>query len=536
MSDPSARVARASIDQPPPLTRVRVTARLVPALVLVAWALLLAVWVMGNAPFAAPDETDHFIRAVGVSEGQEIGKADPTARIGVTATQVAWTAQEARLVSLPRGLDPQAFSCELGPGERSAACLNTANLRPPPVTRVTAVGNYQPLPYLLPAVVLRAGSSPPAALRFGRAAEALVALGLLAVAVFALYDAEAPLVSLLGLLLAVTPMALFCAAILSGSATEIAGGVAFFSCLLRVGRPGSVPARWWAFTALSGATLALSRSTSPAWFLLVLLIAVGWSGPKTFARRWAQSRAPRVTAGVLVLAVALNRVWEGLYGTHVSLDTSQLHAGLVGGVHEWWRALPELVGKFGYLEVKLPLIIPLVWFALVLALLAGAGAVSGLRERLALMVVVIVGLVGPVVFFALLIRPTGGGLQGRHVLPLLVAVPLLAGEALYRSRERIRADWLRLLTITIPVAVAVMQATAWYVNAKRYAVGGSGPEWFPGRAAWTPPAGWWTWLAAAALAAVCLGAVALVNRETTNPTAQRGDGALTQGQSLSARA
>jgi hypothetical protein len=48
-----------------------------------------------------------------------------------------------------------------------------------------------------------------------------------------------------------------------------------------------------------------------------------------------------------------------------------------------------------------------------------------------------------------------------------------------------------------------------YVNAKRYAVGGSGPEWFLGRAAWSPPAGWWTWLAAVLLAGACLLALAV---------------------------
>jgi hypothetical protein len=489
--------------------RARAGGQFVPALLLAAWALLLAAWVLGNPPFAAPDESDHYIRAVGVSQGHLIGRADPGARIGVTPTQVAWTAQEARLVSLPAGRDPQAFSCELGPGKHSAACLRTADLRPPAVTRATAVGNYQPLPYLLPAVALRGGGSPPAALRLGRAAEALLALALLAIAAFALYDAASPVVSLLGLLLAVTPMVIFCAAILNGSAVEIAAAVAFFCCLLRVGRTGTVAARWWALTAVSGAALALSRSTSPAWLVLLMIVAAGWSGPRAFARRWSAGWAPRVAAAVLVLAVALNRVWEGLYGTHVSLDTFKLHAGLVAGAHEWWRALPELVGKFGYLEVKLPLIIPVVWFALVLTLLGAAGVAGSLRERLVLTAVVIVGLGVPVVFYAVIVRRTGGGLQGRHVLALLVAVPLLAGEALYRNRERAMNGGLRFLTIAIPVAVAVMQATAWYVNAKRYAVGGSGPTWFLSSAAWSPPVAWWLLLAIAVLGCVFLGALAL---------------------------
>jgi len=221
-------------------------------------------------------------------------------------------------VSVPRGLDPLPFSCELGPGGHSAACLNTVNPRPPSVTLITAVGNCQPLPYLLPSAVLRAASSAPASLRLARAAEALTTLALLTIAVFALYDAGSAQLSLLGLLLAVTPMVLFCGA----------------------------------------------------------------------SRAW------------LVLAVAVNRLWEGLYGSHVSLDTTKLHAGLVAGAHEWWRALPELVGKFGYLDVKLPLLIPLSWFALVLALSATAAAVSRQRWRLLLAVVLIVGLVGPIVLYA----------------------------------------------------------------------------------------------------------------------------------------
>lgn len=491
--------------------------RSAPSYVLLAWALLLSAWVIGNPPFAAPDEAYHYIRAIGVSEGHLLGKADPAARVGVTPRQVAWTAEAARAVSLPRGLDPQPFTCEIGPGGRSGACLNGAAPSLVSVTRVSTVGNYQPFPYLLPAAVIRAGSSAPAALRLGRAAEALTAFVLLAIAVFALYDGTGPLLSLLGLLLAVTPMAIFCGAMLSGSSTEIAGAVAFLACLLRVGRRGSPPARWWAFTALSGAVLALSRSTGPAWLILALLIVAAFSGPRTFVRRWADSWASRTTAGVLVLAIALNRLWEGLYGPRVPLDTSELHAGLVAGAHQWWTALPELVGDFGYLEVKLPLAIPVVWFGLVALLCAAAGAASSTHERRVLAAALVVGLVGPVIFYALFIRPTGFGLQGRYVLPALVAIPLLAGEALYRHRKCVRARWLRLLTVTVPIAVAFMQASAWYVNAKRYAVGRSGPEWFLGRAAWTPPAGWWLWLTVVVLASLCLAATAALGRDTTEP-------------------
>jgi hypothetical protein len=484
--------------------------RAIPALVLTAWALLLAAWVLGNAPFAAPDEAAHYVRAVGIGRGQLIGRADPDARIGITATQIAWTDQAARAVSLPQGLDPQPFSCELGPGERSAACLRGADQRPPAVTRITAVGNYQPLPYVLPAIALRAAGSAPAALRLGRAATALTVLALLAIALFAVFDSASPSLSVLGLLLAVTPMTLFCGATLSGSGTEIAGAVAFFACLLRLARPTTVPARWWALAALSGATLALSRSASPAWLVLLTLIAGAWSGARPFARRWLSGRAPRLAAGALVLALALNRAWEARYGSHVPLDTSSLLAGLDAGAREWWRAVPELIGKFGYLDVKLPLVIPVVWLALIAALVAVALPPSPARERRLLAAVVAIGLAAPIAFYALIIRPTGFGLQGRHVLPLLIAVPLLAGEMLNRHRERADARAVRLLTTATAVAVALIQGGSWYINAKRYAVGGSGPAWFLSHPDWVPPLGWWAWLAATMLAGACLAAIAVL--------------------------
>jgi hypothetical protein len=95
------------------------------------------------------------------------------------------------------------------------------------------------------------------------------------------------------------------------------------------------------------------------------------------------------------------------------------------------------------------------------------------------------------------------------VLPIVVAVPLLAGGALNRNRGRVSARWLRALAIGVPVAVAAMQLVAWFVDARRYAVGGSGAIWFLDSAAWSPPAGWWTWLAATALAGMCIVGTAL---------------------------
>lgn len=475
-------------------------------LVLAAWALLLAAWVITNPPFASPDEAEHYIRAVGISEGHLIGPSDPSVRIGVDARQIAWTRQATRLVTLPAGLDPLPFTCATGTGNLSAACLNSAKPIPSRVTLPTAVGNYQPLPYLLPAAIMRAASSPPDVLRWGRAAGALVAFALLAVALLALYDASYPVLSILGLLLAVTPMALFCAASLNGSGLEITSGIAFFSCLLRLTRAGPVPRRWWAAAALSGATLALSRPASPLWIVIALGVVAAWDGPRALVARWVRSRVAWLAAAGLVLAVTLNRVWEARYGSHVAIDTSSLHAGLVAGAHEWWRALPEMVGKFGYIDVKLPVVLPIVWFALILVLVVAASR-GHRRDRVILGSLTVCALVLPVIFYALITRPTGFGLQGRQLLPTLVILPLLAGEVYYRHRERITSLVAHHLIRVLPVGVGVMQVAAWYVNAKRFAVGSSGALWFPSQATWEPPAGWAVWLVLMILSVVCFVAV-----------------------------
>jgi hypothetical protein len=498
------------------------SARSAPALALIAWALLLGAWAIGNPPFAAPDEADHYIRTVGISEGHLIGGGVSNARIGATATQIAWTAQAARRVSLPTALDPRRFDCLLD--IHSAACSPPgAHLSHSPVGEVsvlTTVGNYEPLPYFAPAALLRAGGSAPGALRLGRIAAALVVLAVLGVATQALLDRASPLLSLLGLVLAVTPMTLFCGASLGGSGLEIAAAIAFLGCLLRLSRPGEAgAARWWACAALSGAALALSRAASPLWLALALLVVLAWNGRRHLTRGWGGRRAACVTAASLALAVALNRTWEATYGSHVSLDARNLRAGLSAGVREWWGALPDLVGKFGYLDVKLPLLVPLAWIVLVLVLSAAAWALATSRERLVLALLLLGGLLGPPIFYALLIRPTGFGLQGRHVLPALVAIPLLAGETLYRHRDRARTQWLKLLAGIVPVAVAALQGAAWYVNATHYASGGSLPAGVPGATRWTPPGGWWPWFGAALLASLCLGAVALTGRER-RPAAQ----------------
>ena len=492
------------------------TGRLVPIVLVCGWALLSLAWVFGNPPFAAPDEGDHYVRAVTVGEGQLIGDETTQRLPAKTQRQVDWLAQSTRAVDMPsRYLAPDA-GCYVHVAARSAACLDTP--RPAPAadtTRVlTDVGNYQPLPYLLPGVVLHVASSPQPALRWGRLASLIPALALLALAVALLWDGNT--VSLLGPALAVTPMVLFCAASLTGSGLEIAAGIAFVAALLRTWRElraGGEPPGWaWAAVGGCGFVLALSRSASTVWVLLALALWLALVGPRAAWAAVRRRRAAWGAAGAVFAGLVLNRIWEAAYGPDAPLRLVNGRQGLEDGFGQLVTATNDLVLGPGYLEYSPPLWMALLWFALIAALACAAFAVAARRDRWVLLAVAAaVGLI-PLALWVVTIRHTGFGIQGRHVLPILVAFPLLAGELVRGGRERLAARTLRWLTIAVGAGAALVQFGGWFRNAQRSAFGTDEPLLAWRAAEWTPPVGWGPWMLVALAGAALVAAVATTPR------------------------
>lgn len=425
------------------------------------WALLIAAWIGGNPPFAGADEQWHYARAIGVGEGDFVG-APAHASSGANRLQVAWTNQATRSVTMPGGLAPPSVGCYIFQPRTPATCLQDWHPPPHPTQFVTPVGTYEPLPYLLPAVAMEPSSTPNTALMLGRIASALAAGALLLMALVLLQD------SLLGLVVAVTPMVLFSVSLLNGSGLEIAAAIAFSAALLRES---------WGAVALSGAILALSRSAGPLWVVLIGLLFQGW-------------RAPRRTLAIVGLAIVANRIWEAIYGPDVMLGVANARHTIGPAFEEWWRASIDLVGKFGYLEIRVPLWTALLWLALLLALIALAFRADRLRVGAA----VVTALVFPPLFWLVQYRHTGFDLQGRQMLPLLVALPILCGGLVNQRRLLPLA-----LALTAPI-----QFVAWYVNARRSAVGTGGPLFFLDDARWTPAGGWIPWLVLAALGSLVL--------------------------------
>lgn len=476
-------------------------------LVLLGWILLSAAWVFGNPEFAGPDEQSHFLRSVEVGRGNLITEHRPELGQGANERQVEWNRHFTYEARVPAGLAPPDHECFTSSAERDASCLD--DHRPPDreTEGILRVGNYQPLPYLLPGLATRAGDSPGSANRLARIANALLTLALLGVALRLAWSDDAGPIALLGLLVAVTPMVIFCGSVLNGSGPEIAAAIALGAGLLRLRRDESCarsPAVWAAIGA-AGAVLALARTLGPVYLVLVVLAALSIGG---YRPAWAylrgRGRAGIAAVAAVAAAVVLNLAWERAHGPEATTGFANLRAVLDEAVGEWWRASSELIGKFGYLEYRLPWIAYVAWFAAGFALVGVALVLGRRRERLALAAVAAAALLLPMLMWVYAIRQTGYGLQGRYVLPALVAVPLVAGE-LVRAHAAALGERLRgCLMTAIPLTAAAVHLLAFYWAARRAAVGTDGPLLFVGDAGWTPPLGWIPWLLAAAAGAALL--------------------------------
>jgi hypothetical protein len=487
----------------------------VPALVVAAFLLLGSAWLVGNPPGAAPDEPAHYLKALAAGRGElYLGRRPPPpADVESLSPARRWLATNYRLVRVPAGLDPTPLGCNAFRFEVSAACLDAP--RSDGVQEAgTSVGPYQPFTYVLPGLLMRFASEPGTATRLGRLGFWFVSAVLLGLAVFLVWSPADGGWSLVGLVVATTPMVVFMTSVLSANGLEIAAGLCFGAALLRLGRPLPPPGWAWAAAGGSGVALALSRVTGVVWLgLIAVAVAtlVGRSEARAAVRRGGRrALAAAVAVGSAVVATV---AWEVAVQPRPRRGLGAAVRGLPEELGELPDTYRQVIGFFGWLDAPLPREAFWAWTGLLLALLLLALVVGSRRQRLVVGGLV-VGSVVTTVALATANRPTGFPIQGRYVLPFLTVVPLVAGEIVRANRERL-PEVVRQLAVPSFVAVAAAaQAGAWYFNGRRQAVGTDGPRWFIGREEWSPPLGWVPWMVVTLVAAALLVAAAvLANRQ-----------------------
>jgi hypothetical protein len=484
----------------------------VPHALVASYAVFAVLWAITNAPFSAPDESQHYLRAVGISDGHLIGTPAVYNGPVLTPKETAWRHLLTRAVSVPPGLSPNGFECELFHPDVTPACSSHVSTNATTTTEQTDVGVYQPEPYLLPAAAVRLASDPAGADRAGRVAIIVLWLALLSAAAWALWDRTVGRLSLVGLVVAITPMVVFMGSSLTDSGLEIMASLSFFATLMGAARRSREPrAGPWILAGATGAVLATTRSFGPVWVICDVALCSALTAGASLKAHLRRAARPTAAGFALVLiGIVLNVVWVNAYGPHVSPTLIPSLSTLHDGLSQLRSAWDGVIGVFGYEDVPLGGFGVVTWTVLAVAVLAVAARLAARRERWALLVAVAAGVVLPIYIYAALTSKQGIQTQGRHVLPLFVVIPLMTGEILRRHATdvpRLVARWL--FPVTCVVAAGI-QLLAWWENSRRYAVGLHGSWWFLSSPQWSPPGGWilWTVVAAGTASAAAVAAMA----------------------------
>ena len=195
------------------------------ACILVApYFLLGIVWLVTNPPGAAPDENDHLVKALGMSN-LDIGSRYDGSRQGENPTY-SHLASTSRVVKIPARLNPAGFTCFAFNSKQAADCLPS----PSPevagnVALITTMGSYPPFLYVPLGLAAQAAHSTAQAFRAARLVSLAVSCCLLLIGIAHVLRWLGR-TALLGLFIGMTPMTVFCISIVSTSGIEITAAFA----------------------------------------------------------------------------------------------------------------------------------------------------------------------------------------------------------------------------------------------------------------------------------------------------------------------
>ncbi|MCU1349088.1 MAG: hypothetical protein JWO56_2118 [Acidobacteria bacterium] len=412
---------------------------------LLAALLLGLIYLVVTPPGRVPDEPGHFWHAQAIVRGHFA----PPHRHAVD------------LVPLPTGMMTLFWVMRAEGHKLTAADFKLAASIPhepySPHATPTFPTHYTPLAYVpQTAVALLArmtGMTPFRELYLGRIVNLLTTLALIAVAM-----KVAPRYATLFLVTALLPMTLYELASWSADAPAIGLGILF--CAFMLEPPEATP-RMIAAVAATAVLLSLSK---PAYFLVALLALF-----RPTPRRIAIAALAATAVGIPIAMAYANYAWYNVrVGFHVDPD-EQLRC-LIDAPGHFVRVIvndlrgngagyvDELIGRFGWLDVRLPKAIAWLEAALLAAVGLTAAPPIDLRRRLATIAILIATFLGIVasqyLTWTVVCADYIDGVQGRYFLPIL---PLaLAALALPSPRWRISPRTI--------VAVAVIANAVGYVT------------------------------------------------------------------------
>lgn len=417
---------------------------------------LVALWSLANPLFASPDETTHMIRAQSTSVGD---------------FSSPFTTD---------GLPIRSVECFVFQSEVSAACQDV-HWGEPGTTWELPTENYPPVFYAIAAI--------PAVFTSGIAGAYLMRLWLAALCV-ALVAWAGVLVTrpgsgpwrLTGLVIAMTPMAVFTMATVNPSGLGVAFASLFVTGALATRtefrRRTEVVAA--VLTGMLGMTLV--RRDGIIWLVLSCVVLMPLMPFRTVRSslaglpRWLVATA----TAVLILLIGATVLWAGpTIGEFVT-------GGAGGGTDAWEAAryvrtyVFHVIGTFGWLDSPIgeePFLI-----AMIAAGSLGVLALVGSNRRYVASTALGIA--------ALLLAPVGFGMvrfpyfQGRYLLPVWVCLALVAGASV--AMGGLGAVLARRTPRFLLVVWAGVHLVGFVQNLRRYSVGRSGSWGFIFGGDWHP--------------------------------------------------
>ena len=454
---------------------------------------LMAVWSLMTPLFSGPDEPANYIKSAAVIRGEWVGSEfPPSMQMSYWTTYVHVNPQ----FGTPNLIPWQFASFPNRPGYDIAIEDAPAN----DVPTWTNMGRYPVLPFFFSGVGTLLGPNDLSA-RVARMVTSFVCASLCVAAVLAILKQNK---SVAGILIACVPGTIFLASTMNPSAIEICAAISLWA-LAPLVVSGNLE-RWSTITfGLSGSLLILTRPLGPGFYLLILLLC--YVAAPDRVKLWVLVTKYWRVLGVHLLAVLFAAWWYLIiYSFHltpkvsVGLPSVSLRSQIDQALRHIPTVLDQAVGNFGWLDSPMPrgaLVLTVVSVLIVIGRSFWSLTKNEVLTLSVLVVATVLLVVAQDLNYYSLLRNFGS--QGRHIVPLLVGLPIIAASSF---------GWKREWEVAAASVWGLVMVWAGLGALRRYTVGINGNnamDMFTERA-WNPVLGFWptvVMLVLSTLAVVC---------------------------------
>jgi hypothetical protein len=412
------------------------------SLIFAAFFLLLGGWALAAPYVGAPDEGDHMMRAYAAADGQ------------IFPELVTTKSGTGGRFTVPRGLVPEY--CWQFHGTKPAACAGEPGGDRTPVRQDVIVGRYPPLYYAVVGIPLRLFPDWTGIL-LARLTSAAMCAALFANALADALRWSRHRLLAVGVIAAFTPMAAHMAGAVNPNGLEIAAGVALAAAAVPLFQLPEAHRshRLLRHLGLAAVTMCAIRVLGPLW---VSIVVVALMLPLTRARLagWWRWRAARRWFLIVVAVMAASAAWTLTFQANEIGDyTGGRHYQKVQAVRlAMWHArnwFDQMVGVMSWLDAVMPPFVYVLWQGAIAALLVWGLALADRGGRLTFLALGAGALGVPFALQVAFVNETGFVTVGRYLLPMAVALPILAALLLQRSGLAAAASRsvVRILTVVL---------------------------------------------------------------------------------------